>query len=202
MSPLGSETDDFGPWAPPATGELAQIFSGSPFRWWVTGGVALELHVGRSWRGHSDLDVGICRSQAPALHRWLSGRRLFVAAGGRVTPWDGRPLSAEANENNVWVRQTPDGPWIFDVAVGDRDDVEWIFRRDPAVRRPWAEAVLRSPEGVPYLAPEIQILFKSKAPRPKDHVDARTVVPTLEGHQKDWLRARLPPDHPWVALCR
>lgn len=37
-------------------------------------------------------------------------------------------------------------------------------------------AVLRSAAGIPYLAPELQLLYKSKGLRPKDDVDAAEVI--------------------------
>jgi hypothetical protein len=43
-------------------------------------------------------------------------------------------------------------------------------------------------------------LFKSKAPRPKDHLDAEMVAPVLAGSQRAWLAGLLPTGHPWQAL--
>jgi lincosamide nucleotidyltransferase A/C/D/E len=53
---------------------------------------------------------------------------------------------------------------------------------------------------VPYLAPDLQLLFKSKDLRPKDGVDAAEVIPSLGGGGLALLRAQLPPDHPWNPL--
>ena len=64
----------------------------------------------------------------------------------------------------------------------------------------WDEAVLRSDGGIPYLAPELQLLFKSKDVRPKDDLDAREVIPELTEARRRRLRALLPVDHPWQAL--
>lgn len=191
-------SDDHGPWQPAATTELVGLFSGAPFRWWISGGVALELHVGRSWRDHEDADVGICRADAQAAHRWLAGLCLYIAAGGRLRPWDGRPLSAEDAENNVWAKDEADGPWRFDIAIGDGDADTWIYRRERAVHRPYSEAILTTAAGVPYLAPEIQLLFKSQGPRDKDHADAGQVIPRLEPLRSRWLRDHLPPGHHWL----
>ena len=51
----------------------------------------------------------------------------------------------------------------------------------PASRKPWDEAVLTSADGVPYLAPELQLLFKSRDVREKDDVDARGGDPRARG---------------------
>ena len=53
---------------------------------------------------------------------------------------------------------------------------------------------------LPYLAPEIVLLFKAKAPRAKDEADFAGVLPLLDARRKAWLDAALGlvhPDHPW-----
>ena len=62
----------------------------------------------------------------------------------------------------------------------------------------WNVAVLTTADGVPYLSPALQLLFKNKGRRPKDDLDASEVVPELEGHQHDLLYELLEPDHPWL----
>jgi hypothetical protein len=88
----------------------------------------------------------------------------------------------------------------MDILIGDGDDQEWIYRRDKAVRRPWPEAVLTGPDGVAYLAPDLQLLFKSTQLRDKDTVDAHFMIPLLTVGQRGFLARQLPPGHPWHAL--
>lgn len=188
------------PWSPLPLGEVRAQFDRAPMRWWIAGGHALELHLGQSWRSHADTDVGIARGEASALRGAFDGWDIQVAAAGVLSPWDGRALDPQRSENNLWCRPTPASRWRLDVLVGEGTDSEWIYRRDPAVRRPWPEAVLTSADGTPYLAPELQLLFKSKTPRPKDDVDAEFVLPRLEPARVTWLAAQLADAHPWHAL--
>jgi len=166
----------------------------------VTGGRALELHLGRSWRGHDDTDLSFCRTQAAEVRKLLASWDIQVAAAGELTPWDGSTLSADTHQNNLWCRRQPGEPWCLDLTVSDGDDADWSFRRDPTLRVPWAVAVLKTRDGVPYLSPELQLLFKARDPRPKDHEDAAEVIPVLDLDQATLLRRRLPADHPWLAL--
>jgi lincosamide nucleotidyltransferase A/C/D/E len=168
-----------------------------PERWWVAGGVALELHLGRSWRTHDDTDVGICRRDARHLPATLDGWEFAVAAQGRLVPWDGRELSVDAHENNLWCRQDG-GPWRLDVTLGEGDDDRWIFRRDRSLALPWRRVVLRTAAGVPYIAPAIELLFKSADVRPKDQLDAEVVIPALDRASVALLSIRLADDHPWA----
>lgn len=194
--------ESLGPWQPLSIEEATEIFARASFRWWISGGHALELHVGDRWRKHDDLDVGICRHDANQAHTWLHDWDLWVAAAGELSPWDGRPLDAERNENNVWARRDPEHPWAFDLTLNECTDQRWVYRRDPVVTRQWQSAVLDGPLGVPYLAPELQLLFKSKHLRPKDHGDARRVIPILENERRIWLSDHLDPDHPWQTTIK
>jgi hypothetical protein len=155
------------------------LFDGAAFRWWVSGGHALELHLGQTWRDHDDLDVGIRRQDVDEAIAWIDG-------------WDCR-----VGLNNVWGRRTPGGPWELDLTVGEGSDELWVYRRDPSVTRPWETAVLFDRQGIPYLAPDIQLLFKSKAPRSKDDHDAARVIPELGRSELEFLSATLPRSHPW-----
>lgn len=187
-------------WEPLSIHDVIVTFAQAPFRWWFCGGTALELHIKHSWRVHSDIDIGVCRMDARRLYAWLPGWDLHLAAGGRLTPWDGRPLSADDAENNVWCRRDPSAPWCLDVTIGAGDERRWVYRRDDRIARSWREAVLVSSEGLPYLAPELQLLFKSKHPRSKDDDDAATVITSLTTRRRRTLATLLPRGHPWRGL--
>ena len=78
----------------------------------------------------------------------------------------------------------------------------WRFRRNLAVTRPIAEISLRSPDGVPFLAPEIVLLYKAKEPRPHDETDFDVALPALDAPRRHWLREALEATHPghaWLA---
>ena len=87
---------------------------------------------------------------------------------------------------------------MLDEADGDT----WVYRREPRIRRPMSTAVRQNPDGLPYLAPEIQLLYKSKAPRERDEVDFARTRPLLAADARRWLRDALEianPDHRWIA---
>ena len=194
---------DYGPWAPADRASLSRLlqrFGAASFRWWVSGGLALELWTGRSWRAHGDVDIGIVRADFPRVAAALDGYALFVAASGKLSPYEGQALASRRHENNVWARDPVTELWQLDVQLGEGDATHWIYRRDSSVRRPWPTAVLADRNGVPYLAPDLQLLFKSKQPRAKDHEDAAQVIPALAVEQRAFLRAQLATDHPWQRL--
>jgi hypothetical protein len=71
------------------------------------------------------------------------------------------------------------------------------------MREKLVEAIEFRADAVPYLAPEIVLLFKAKSPQGKAKVDLATTLPTLSPEQIGWLRQALGivhPNHNWMAL--
>ena len=67
--------------------------------------------------------------------------------------------------------------------------------------KPIAEIGSTSDLGVPFLRPEIVLLFKAKRPRRRDEEDFRNLLEVLSGESRSWLRSALSvvhPGHPWV----
>jgi len=60
--------------------------------------------------------------------------------------------------------------------------------------------VRRTADGVPYLAPQLQLLSKSTTRRPKDDLDAAEVIPLLDEPEREFLASVLPSGHPWQRL--
>jgi hypothetical protein len=191
---------ELGPWEPLEPKSVVEVFAPAAFRWWISGGHALDLHLERSWRSHEDTDIGVLRRDLGSVYSLLSHWDPHVAAAGHLSPWHGEPLDAVRRQNNVWCRPAPDRPWAFDVTIGEGSNDTWTYRRDPSVQVPWDLAVLRTADGIPYLSPELQLLFKSTGVRPKDDVDAAEVIPHLDDRQRELLSRLLEPDHAWRRL--
>lgn len=84
--------------------------------------------------------------------------------------------------------------------IADTDDEQWLFRRDPRIRRPLTSIGSQSEDDIPYLAPEIQLLYKARAPRSKDYADFLKALPHLGQESRHWLAQGLAivhPGHPW-----
>ena len=67
---------------------------------------------------------------------------------------------------------------------------------------PLEETVRRDRQGIPYLAPEVQLLYKSRRARPHDEADFARVAPTLDLAAREWLRDALAisePGHRWLS---
>ncbi len=95
---------------------------------------------------------------------------------------------------------------FIDFLWGDIESDVWRYRRNPSVIRGIDRMALQTADGIPFLAPELVLLFKSKNTsgknRSKDQADFETVRPFLEPERQAWLRWALllsDPAHPWIA---
>ena len=65
----------------------------------------------------------------------------------------------------------------------------------PMDRALWAR------DGITYLQPQIQLLYKAKGLRAKDQLDFDSTLPHLDEARRHWLRDSLQrtlPGHPWI----
>lgn len=76
-----------------------------------------------------------------------------------------------------------------------------MSRRDPRIRLHVRELALRSPSGVPVVAPEVQLLYKARHDAEKNEHDFAIVTPLLSRTRRAWLREALElvhPGHRWI----
>jgi len=169
--------------------------------WWVAGGWALDLFLGRQTREHRDLDIGILRRDAVQFLEILHFWEVFDAKDGALSRL-GEGLAPRAEVNSLWCRPIGTSRWAMEVLLDASDQDFWVFRRHAQVRRPFAEVVRRDLQGVPYLAPEVQLLYKARSMRPCDEADFARVAPQLDTAARTWLRKsllRTDPGHPWTS---
>jgi hypothetical protein len=171
-----------------------------PCPWWIAGGFAIELAVGRPVRDHADIDVLVLRQDHLRIQQALHGWEWWAAdPPGTLRPWLPREQLPPA-VHDIWCRPGPAGPWRIQVMIDESSDGDWVSRRNPGIRRPIASIGKTSTDGIPYLAPEIQLFYKAKNLRPKDETDFTAVLPSLTREQRQWLSdaiARTHGDHPW-----
>lgn len=195
----------WGPWEPEPLSAVAGRFADAPAPWWIAGGYAIELAVGRTVRDHGDIDVLLLHRDQLVAQRVLAGWEWWAAdPPGTLRRWaPGELLPARVHD--VWCRPGPTEPWrvqlMFDGAEGDT----WVSRRDPRVRLPLDRIGRTTPGGVRYLSPEVQLYYKAADPRPKDEQDFAAVLPSLDRARRQWLARAIGlsrADHPWRERLR
>lgn len=188
-------------WEPLTPRQLAERLADLGAPWLVAGGWALDLFLGRQTRAHDDVEIAIFRGDEPVLVKRLSGWELFVAENGMLARWPPEtPLPPGAHE--LWARERGRDAWQLEVLIEERAGARWTYRRDAAIGLNAADLGRRSADGIPYVRPDVQLLYKSKQPRAVDETDFLTVLPHLDAAQRGFLAAALwtvSPGHRWIA---
>jgi hypothetical protein len=185
-----------GRWQPWRPHEVAAFFATLPVPWWIAGGWAIDLFLGRQTRAHEDIDVLLLRRDQQAVRSLLGAWDVQAALPPpRAETWPFLPWhhSEDLDEtiHDIWCRPDATQPWRIQLMIAETQDDQWLFRRMPNIHRSVATVGDITPEGIPYLVPEIQLLYKAKTLRPKDEADFRQTLPVLRWEQRTWLTAEL-----------
>ena len=98
-------------------------------------------------------------------------------------------------------RNTPADPDQLEILLNESSGKNWVFRRNPAITRALSLTAMKSDAGVPFLSPEVVLLYKAKKPAAFDVKDFDNVIAFLEKERRIWLRQALEvchPGHDWI----
>ncbi len=194
---------------PAAVGELFAGFSG---HWWIAGGWAIDFAIGHQTRAHADTDVEVLRREQAQAGSYLTQRgwQLFAAdPPGSLRPWlPDREPTLPAHVYDIWCRPGAAQPWAFQLLLmdtcTDADGNEtWFYRRDDRIRRVLRTYGWRSPDGLPLIPPEVQLLYRTGRLRSTDTAETEMLLPLLSAEARTWLREAMTlvaPGHAWLDL--
>ncbi len=191
-------------WSPNQVSSRLDAIDAIDVLWAVAGGWALELFAGTAARVHDDLEIVVGPNGFAEVQHALPELHWFVAADGAVTPLTEPELQLDGT-GQTWGWDPSAGCWRIDVMREPWTEDEWVYRRRPSIRRAMQLAIAISDHGVPYLAPEVVLLFKAKHQRDKDARDFAAAVRLLGPEQRAWLRSALEieqPGHLWLSQLR
>ena len=175
--------------------------SAFPGPWGFAGGWAIDLFLGRQSRPHSDIDVALLRGDQRHIRARLPAGQVQKVVDHCLSPWgvdeDLQPPVHEVHA--AW----PDG-FRLELLLNEHDEQRqrWVFRRDYRIGRPVGATFLGHAD-LPYLAPEVVLLYKAKAAAAKDDADLFSALPHLSADQRGWLRDALAltaPGHRWGVI--
>lgn len=177
--------------------EAAERLSSAAPCWYIAAGWALDLFVGGLGREHDDLEIAVPRARFVEIMRAFPGFEWDVVGDGHAWPF---PEEAD-NHHQTWLREPTTGHYRLDVFREPHHGDHWLCRRDISITMPHNELILHTADGIPYLIPEVVLLFKAKAQRPKDETDFQHTLPMLDHSRRSrlsqWL-SRVHPGHPWL----
>lgn len=205
------------------------FFSNAQIPWAVCGGYALDLFLDRTIRVHSDIDICVFEKDRNAILRYMlqNDWRIYEFRGqGRVRPLDaesssdaGRNLMCLNGDCNL-VKFYPCEEsgllyheffhtgistfnymeFLFNTTSGNN----FVFDKEKNIERVMSNAILFN-DGIPYLAPEIVLMFKaSQSERADYQYDFEQTYVRMSNEQKAWFSQNLnkfyPNGHGWKAF--
>jgi hypothetical protein len=183
-------------WTP---GEVARQLTGIAAPWCVAAGWALDLFRGTQTREHGDIEIAIPAASFPEVRGRFPGYAFDAVSSGRI--WENAAPDVLTATHQTWLRDPATGNYLLDVFREPHDGETWTCRHDEAIRLPYSEVICRTPDGIPYLAPELVLLFKARHARPKDQADFDATIPHMTpAHRRKLadLLARAHPGHRWL----
>jgi hypothetical protein len=180
--------------------QVARHLAGIGTTWCVAAGWALDLFRGAQTRSHGDIEIAVPAAAFAEVRVRFPGYAFDAVGSGRIWPDPAPEVLAATHQ--TWLRDPATGDYLLDVFREPHDGDTWICRHDSTVRLPYREIIRHTTDGIPYLAPELVLLFKAKQPRAKDQTDFDGTLPHLSPGQRSNLAAlltRVHPGHQWIA---
>lgn len=211
--------------------QACSFLSDRGFDWSICGGTAIDIFLCRQTRIHKDLDVTVFWEDRNTIIELMlsSGWRVFEACGGGVVlelnkkqdePFEKRNLFCfSVNEDRVTLDPIEHAKYRFELAkseqkeftyveflFNERDDTNIYLPGERKIKRELIRAILSSPDGIHYLAPEIVLYYKSSYLNGIDAADHKhdfdVSLPYFNTEQNHWLREVLQRKyhngHPWL----
>lgn len=217
--------------------ELFNDFFKLNINWAICGGDAIDLFVGEQTRNHKDLDVAVFWEDRKQIieymlqHKW----RVFEPDNGRL-----REITNNSNdlmkEDNLWcltpncksydIKHLEHNFYDIQPLMNNQETLDFIeflfnkkdnhyfyYKRNHQIKLQLEQAILYSKNEIPFLAPEMVLLYKSIFIRFLDKLehqemvnnyrhDFHVAIKKFTQNQINWLyqalKASYPNGHEWI----
>ena len=207
--------------------EANALLKGQGFSYAVCGGFALDLFLGYETRTHGDIDILAFWENREKIITYMQSKGYIVyemLGGGKVHRITDIKMQEKLRKNifcctedcelvRLYDTDEADVYWLdfqhtgltklnyIEFLFNEKTEEEFIYARDERVRRGLANAILET-DGVPYLAPELCLLFKSTdIEREGYQQDFELTVGKLSAEQRTWFEKSMellyPEGHKW-----
>lgn len=206
--------------------EVNHFLKDLPITWAICGGFALDMFLEKDIRRHSDIDICVFDKDRERICKYMlqRGWSIYEFRGqGMVNPLDSA-MSSENDCNLMCIKGTCDFVKFYpcvdskllyhefqhsgitelnylEFLFNSMDDNYFEFDKTNSITRELSKAILYN-NGIPYLSPELALLFKSSRSENIDYqLDFNETFPIMSEEQKQWFLINLdvlyPNGHTW-----
>ncbi|MBR6536900.1 MAG: hypothetical protein IKT67_06835 [Lachnospiraceae bacterium] len=207
--------------------EANALLQGQGFSYGICGGFALDLFLGYETRTHGDIDILAFWEDREEIITYMQSKGFLIyemLGGGKVHRITDIRMQEKLRKNifcctedcelvRLYDTEEPDVYWLDFQHIGlsklnyieflfnEKTEDEFVYIRDNRVRRKLEKVILEK-DGIPYLAPELCLLFKSSdIEREGYQQDFELTVDRLNGEQRAWFEKAMemlyPEGHKW-----
>ncbi len=188
--------------------EVNALMAGFGRPWCIAGPWALELFLhDRGERNGpaataarpAPVTLAIFRIDQQALRDYLYGWHFQYLAAGVARDWTEQSW-IEQPLYELSAHQPRADPPRLCIELFDLEAEHWVYRRHQRIRRHRDSVILRTPQGIPVLAPEITLLDAHDTPAPHAP-ELEAALGLLPPPARRWLHTTLrmlQPEHPWL----
>ncbi len=173
--------------------QAVKLFAYYSHPWAVCGGWGIDLFLNCVTRPHKDVDFVVLRKDQLIVQEYLLSRgwTLEKAIPGQLFPWQiGEWIDFPVH--TIWCKKPKASPDFIELLFNEVDDTDFLFRRNALITLPIEKMIISSASGIPILAPEIVLLYKSADAEDLFAAsDFKNVIPTLSAERCDWLAGAL-----------
>lgn len=176
--------------------------------WYIAGGWAIDLYLGKKTRMHKDIEISIFRQDQKELYEYLNDWTLYKVIPGQHkrqrwlrNEW----LSLPIHELHTTSPSKEENEINFEILLNESNHHYWYFRRNQQVKRRLYKIGRIGCQGIPYLSPEIVLLYKAKGPTIYDFNDFIQTIDLLTIEERAWLNKAIGycyQSHPWYFFSR
>ena len=131
------------------------------------------------------------------LKKLFDGWKFKKVVNGQFYEWGDEFLELPIHEIYIVNEETDEH---IEILLNEFNNNEWIYRRDLRISKSLNTTYSYTELGIPYLNPEIVLLFKTSHTREKDNQDFEFVINQLDDKKRAWLSKNLKltnPNHQW-----
>jgi hypothetical protein len=131
----------------------------------------------------------------------LQGWTLEKAIQGQLIPWQ-KGEWIDSPVHIIWCKNPNASPDFIELLFDEVENNHFLYRRDISITLPYEKMIISSLAGIPVLASELVLLYKSVRPEDSSVAsDFQNVSPRLSFESRNWLTAalrKLNPKHLWL----
>lgn len=207
--------------------EANALLQGQDFSYGICGGFALDLFLGYESRVHGDIDILAFWEDRETIITYMQSKGFLVyemLGGGKVHRITDIQAQEKLQKNifcctedcelvRLYDTEEQDVYWFdfqhtgllklnyIEFLFNEKTEDEFVYVRDNRVKRKLEKVILEK-DAIPYLAPELCLLFKSTdIDREGYQQDFELTVERLNGEQRAWFEKAMeklyPEGHNW-----